>query len=80
MGLPQPPSRPKSVGRGWCVRDRRQCTDTGEVRIILLNKGTLWANVLGIFSRGTCAHPTVRYGETSSLRSDVCSSLLAGWE
>ena len=41
---------------------------TSEETTILLNDGTLWANVLGILSR---AQLSIRYGETSSLRSDV---------
>ena len=32
------------------------------------------------FLTGTCPQLTPRYEETSSLRSDVCSSLLEGWE
>ena len=30
----------------------------------------------GIFLTGTCTQLTVRYGETSSLRCEFCSSLL----
>ena len=53
---------------------------TGEVRIIKLNKPTLWANVLGIFSQALARRRPLDNGEKSSLRSDVCFSLLEGWE
>ena len=33
-----------------------------------------------IFLTGTCTEATIRFRETSSLRSDVCSSLLEVWE
>ena len=58
-GLPQPPSRPKSMVFRWCARNKPQYTHapihvhthvhTREV--IILNKATLWTNVLGIFSQ-----------------------------
>ena len=67
----------------WRSMDQRRCTHQythqytnthkytrGEITI-KFNNGTLWANVLGIFSRTPAAQLTVRYGETSSLREDV---------
>ena len=61
----------------WRSMDQCRCTHTPihqqtnkptwEERTILLKNGTLWANVLGIFSRAPAAQLTIRYGETSSL-------------
>ena len=53
-GPPQQPSRSKTVRRWWCGRAKPRHTRyayTREERTIKLSKGTLWANVLGIFSR-----------------------------
>ena len=70
-GPPQTPSLSKSVVLWWPERDKTQCTDrqtdlqTGEVRIILLNKPTLWANVLAIFSQAPAHRRPLDNGETS---------------
>ena len=50
-GPPQTSPGAKSVPRLWCAMDKPQCTHTREARIILSNKGTLWANVLEVFSQ-----------------------------
>ena len=50
-------------------------TRTRDVIIMISNKVTLWANVLAIFSRAPAHRRPFDNRETSSLRSDVCSSL-----
>ena len=57
-GPPESPSRPKPIFFGWRARDKRHCThqhiNTPKGRnTILLNKETLWANVLRIFSQAS---------------------------
>ena len=51
-GPPQTPSLSKSMELWWRAKDKAHCAHTSGLRMILLNKPPLLANVLGIFSHG----------------------------
>ena len=65
----------------WCVRDKARCTQTRETIIIILNRPTLWTNVLWFFSPAPARMRPLHCGRSlDSLAPTSGSSLLELWE